>query len=440
MALIVGLASFACAAGDASPTVPQPAAHGATPNASAPRQPLPEPIQRQAPRNAQAQAPAIASSPPPLADDPTANTAPSRDDLKLTRADADLLMAELQTLPSFPLRLSELEAHLGRPMRRYFNPESHDPTFVHDQGGQGANNGGTPIFHPSGDDGTPLLLELRSQHHARYDHDRRFRDRPPFAADDPVVDLISISDGYAHGAAPPVPADTLTFEGSYAYTGERWHIKPLHDGYVSLYRHDLHRNPGADRWVFEVTTERGFYADPAEIEQTEQTLLDFVEVIRKRRDMPAFLAEFERTHAAGYDYGILQLGLTSYNVRFFDTALTEGDHAGGFLRADGHRRALYINSYIEGDARVALPKFLGALGFRRYTVKPRHMPTVAPGNREGGLLYYNDVVLKKGGWRVSLTGFYPVKDGKAQSEIDLSKFLISSLTIRHAVPLRRKKT
>lgn len=63
------------------------------------------------------------------------------------------------------------------------------------------------MFHPSGEPNTPLLVELRSQHYARYDTERKLDQRPPFAADDPMIDLITISDRYANGAPPPAPSD-----------------------------------------------------------------------------------------------------------------------------------------------------------------------------------------------------------------------------------------
>jgi hypothetical protein len=368
----------------------------------------------------------------PLAEDPTARTVPGLDDFRLSRADADALMVELARLPKFPIKLSELEAHLGRSVRRHFNPESHDPTFVHDQGGQGVNVGGTPLFHPSGEPTTPLLLELRSQHYARYDTERKFDDRPPFAADDPVIDLVTISDRYANGAPPPAPSATV-FEGNYAYIAEKWSIEPLHDGFLSLLTHDRKINPQADRWVFQLTTDRGYFQSPSQIDQIETTLIGFVETIRGGKDVPAMLAALEREHADDYDMGILELGIASYNIRFFDVDLT-GPHAGEFLRQEGLSRALYIDFHIQGEARVPLPRFFRALGFEKAKVEASQVPEVAPGHQDGGFLYYDDVTIERGGWYVRATGFYPVdKGGKAASTVDLSRFLVRSLTIRHQV-------
>jgi len=368
----------------------------------------------------------------PLAEDPAARTVPSVDDLRMARAEADALMVGLARLPKFPIKLSELEAHLGRPLRRHFNPESHDPTFVHDQGGQGVNVGGTPVFHPSGEPDTPLLVELRSQYYARYDSERKFDDRPPFAADDPIIDLIAISDRYANGAPPPAPSAKV-FEGNYAYIAEQWSIEPLHEGFVSLLTHDRKINPQADRWVFQVTTDRGYFQDPKQIDQIETMLIGFVETIRDGKDMPAMLAALERDHAADYDMGILELGLASYNIRYFGVDLT-GPYAGEFLRQEGLARALYIDFYIQGEARVPLPRFFGALGFKKAKVDPSQVPEIAPGHQDGGFLYYNDVTVERDGWYVRATGFYPVeKGGKAASTVDLSRFLVRSLTIRHQV-------
>jgi hypothetical protein len=369
----------------------------------------------------------------PLAEDPASNTVPTLGDLRMERAEADALMVELGRLPKFPLRLSELEAHLGRPVRRHFNPESLDPTFVHDRGGQGVNVGGTPVFHPSGEPNTPLLVELRSQYYARYDTERKFDQRPPFAADDPVIDLITISARYAKEPPPPAPS-TSVFEGNYAYIAEQWSIAPLHDGYLSLLTHDRSINPQADRWVFQLTTDRGHFQSSAQVDQVETMLLGFVETIRDGKDMPTMLATLEREHAAHYDMGILALGLGSYNIRYFDVDLPEGPHAGEFLRKEGLSRALYIDFYIQGEARVPLPRFFRALGFEKATVDPSQVPEVAPGHQDGGFLYYNDVTLEGGGWYVRATGFYPVaKGGKAASTVDLSRFLVRSLTIRHQV-------
>lgn len=368
----------------------------------------------------------------PLAEDPAANTAPRLADLRMARAEADALIAALGTLPKFPLRLSELEAHVGRPLRRHFNPEPYDPTFVHDRGGQGVNIGGTPVYHGSGKPRTPLLVELRSQYYARYDTERRFDQRPPFAADDPIVDLVSISDRYAHGAPPPAPSKTV-FEGNYAYVAEQWSIAPLHDGYLSLLSHDRTINPDADRWVFQLTTDRGFFHSPAEVDQVETMLLGFVETIRDGKDVPAMLAALERDHAADYDMGTLELGLASYNARFFDVAIPDGPHAGDFLRQEGLSQALYLDVSILGEARAPLPRFFAALGYHDVQLEPSTLPEVAPGHQDGGYLYYGDVSLVRDGWTVVVTGFYPVERGKAAATLDLSRFLVHSLTIRHEV-------
>lgn len=353
-------------------------------------------------------------------------------DLRMDRAEADALREKLARLPKFPLRLSELEAHVGRRLRRHYNPESNDPTFVHDRGGTGANNGGNPVFHPSVEPGTPLLFELRSKYYARYDTARKFDRRPPFAIDDPIIDLITISDDYAHGPAPKDPSKTV-FEGDYAYIGERWSIAPLHDGFISLLRHDRKVNPDAQRWVWEITSDRGYYHSPAEIEQTERALNGFIEAIASGVDMPTMIAAFEREHADADDDGIVQLGLASYNIRFFDVAVLEGDHAGAFLRDEGKTSVLYIDFYIRGEARVPLPRFFGALGSQSVTLDPASIAEVPRGLRDGGLQFYDNVEVQKDGWYAKATGFYPIENGKAASTLDLSRFLVRSLTIRHEV-------
>jgi hypothetical protein len=348
--------------------------------------------------------------------------------LSMDRAEADALRERLARLPKFPLRLSELEAHVGQRLRRHYNAESFDPTFVHDRGGTGANNGGNPVFHEGVDPGTPLLVELRSKYYPRYDTERKFDRRPPFPADDPIIDLITISDDYAHGPAPKDPS-TSVFEGDYAYIGERWSITPLHDGFISLLSHDRKVNPGAQRWVWELTSDRGYYNSPAEIDQTERALNGFIEAIGSGVDMTTMIAGFEREHADADDDGIVQLGLATYNIRFFDVATSEG----AFLREQGLSKVLYIDFYIQGEARVPLPRFFGALGSKSVTIDPAAIAEVPRGLREGGLLYYDSVTVERGGWYAKATGFYPVENGKAASTVDLSRFLVRSLTIRHEV-------
>lgn len=380
-----------------------------------------------------AAAPSCGHGPKPIAGpDGRSKEARKLQHLGMDRAEADALIEKLARLPKFPLRLSELEAHVGRPLRRHFTAESHDPTFVHDRGGTGANNGGDPVFHPSVDRGTPLLVELRSKYYARYDTERKFDRKPPFAADDPIIDLITISDEYAHGPPPKGPG-TSVFPGNYDYIGERWSIAPLRDGFISLLSHDRKVNPDAQRWIWELTTDRGYFSSPAEIAQTEATLASFIDAIASGAEMPTMIASFEREHADQNDDGIVRLGLASYNVRFFDVALFEGPHAGQFLREEGKSRVLYIDFYIDGDARVPLPKFFAALGATSATVDPASLAEVAPGLRDGGLLFYDNVTVEKDGWYAKATGFYRTEKGVAASTLDLSRFLVESLTIRHEV-------
>lgn len=346
----------------------------------------------------------------------------------MDRTEADALMAALARLPKFPLRLSELEAHVGRSLRRHFNPESFDPTFVHDRGGEGVNIGGTPVFHPGVDPKTPLLVELRSQYYPRYDAERRFDRRPPFAKDDPIIDHITISDSYLHGVPPPAPG-TAVFEGEYAHVGERWSIAPLQGGFCSLLTHDRGVNPDAKRWVYEITTDRGRYSAAAEVEQVESTLIGFLDAVREGKDLPAMLEGFKREHPS--DTGITVLGLASYNVRFFDSALAEGPHAGAFLKREGLAKALYLDVYLLGEAKVPLPRFFAALGFKSVTLDAAAVGEVPPGLVGGGLLYYGDVSVERDGWSVRATGFYPVEHGTAATTLDLSRFRVASLTMRN---------
>lgn len=373
--------------------------------------------------------PSLRTGKPALAERPGRRT-PSVGDLRIDRAQADALIAALARLPKFPLRLSELEAHVGHSLRRHFNPESYDPTFVHDRGGTGANIGGTPLFHPSLDPAIPLVLELRSQHYARYDDEGKFRRRPPFAKDDPVIDCITLSDAYIHGTPPAAPSKAV-FEGDYAHEAEQWSIAPLHGGFRSLMTHDRRVNPAARRWVFTLSTDRGRYYSAAEVEQTESTLIGFLEAVRDGKDMPTTIASFEREHPS--DAGIVEQGLASYNVRFFDVLAAERPHAGEFLRAEGLTQALYIDVHFAGEARVPLPRFFAALGFHSVTLGAGPVDELPPGLRDGGMLYYDDVTVIRDGWTVRATGFYPVEAGKAALTLDLSRFRVSSLTIRNEV-------
>ncbi len=375
--------------------------------------------------------PGASNDPEPTGDRPGKHT-PKLAALQMDRAEADALIDALARLPKFPLRLSELEAHVGHSLKRHFNPESFDPTFVHDRGGEGVNIGGTPIFHPGLDASTPLLVELRSQYYARYDDEGKFRRRPPFAKDDPIIDHITISDAYTHGDPPAAPGPSV-FEGDYAHVAERWSIAPLHGGFRSLMTHDRRKNPEAERWVYELTTDRGRFTSPAEIEQTESTLLGFLAAFRDGRDMPAMIASFEREHPS--DTGIVELGLASYNVRFFDVMLAEGPHAGDFLRQQGLSKALYIDVNLLGDAKVPLPRFFAALGVTSVTLDPAAVGEVPPGLKDGGMLYYDDVTVEADGWSVRATGFYPVEHGKAARTLELSRFGVRSLTIRNEVGL-----
>jgi hypothetical protein len=107
-------------------------------------------------------------------------------------------------------------------------------------------------------------------------------------------------------------------------------------------------------------------------------------------------------------------------------------HDAGVRALGGLARALYIDAYIQGEVRVPLPGFFRALGFEQAKIDPSQVPEVAPGHEDGGLLYYNDITLERGGWYVRATGFYPVeKGGPAAATVDLSRLLVRSLTIRH---------
>jgi hypothetical protein len=68
------------------------------------------------------------------------------------------------------------------------------------------------------------------------------------------------------------------------------------------------------------------------------------------------------------------------------------------------------------------------------TLDPSVVRPVAAGHRDGGLQYYDGVTIEHDGWTVGATGFYPIEAGRdAPTTLDLSRFLVRSLTIRHEV-------
>ena len=67
------------------------------------------------------------------------------------------------------------------------------------------------------------------------------------------------------------------------------------------------------------------------------------------------------------------------------------------------------------------------------TLDPSALMPVAAGLRDGGLHFYDNVTVERDRWYAKATGFYPIEDGKAATTIDLSRFLVQSLAIRHEV-------
>lgn len=82
-------------------------------------------------------------------------------------------------------------------------------------------------------------------------------------------------------------------------------------------------------------------------------------------------------------------------------------------------------------AKVPLPRFFAAPGFQSVTLDAAMVGEVPPGLVGGGLLYYGDVSVERDGWSVRATGFYPVERGAAALTLDLSRFRVTSLTMRN---------
>ncbi len=343
----------------------------------------------------------------------------------------ETLLSKLDGLRKFPLRLSELEAFMGMPLKRYFNQESHDPTFVHDVGGQGINIGGTPIYHLDWEEDLPTVFELRSQFHARY-REAPGSAPPPNARLDPMIDLISISGRYDQRGPPAAPEGTERFEDeTYSYLPNHYMIKPLDEGFVSLHLHDLERNTRAHRWVYQVTTERGLYYDRSEVSEVESILISFIDAAESG-NMPAFLKAFEEKYKEHREYGIFDIGLRSYNARFFTRE--SGPHHSDYLEKEGKLTEFLLDTHDRGESKISIPRVFRRLGFETVEIK-KDIPSIAPGNVDGGLLYYNRIAPSNDVWRVSSSGFYPYPGGGAEVSIqlDVAKIKVQSFHIVHTI-------
>lgn len=338
------------------------------------------------------------------------------------------LVHKLNQLDKFPLRLSELEQRLGQPLGTYFNQESHDPGFVHDRGGSGINIGGTPIYHLSWEESLPTVFELRSKFYARY-RNAPGSQAPPSAAYDPMIDLISISGRYDN-CEPPAPApDSMRFDDKmYAYLPSHYMAKELSGGgFLSLHRHDLEKNRMANRWVYQISTERGLFVKDEDISEAESIYIEMIDAMEAGCFFD-YYKDFQEKYKDKADYGIYQIGMRSYNVRYFNTD-KDGGHYLESLEKEGlkEKLGLWTNRIMVDDAQVPFPNVYRRIGFEEARIE-RDIPEVSIGKRDGGLLYYNSVNVQ-GAWRASASGFYPYDGGEVPLVLDLSQFQVGELNL-----------
>jgi hypothetical protein len=353
------------------------------------------------------------------------------------------LAAQFAALDAFPIRLSALEKIVGRPLGGHFTSESKSAGFEHDgRGPIGPNVGGMPIDHGAKD--APMLLELRSQYYPRYDDDRRFRDRPPRASDDPLIDRIELSDRYTSG--PPPQLDGLSRFDNLVYVdiGEFWLAKPVpmgplreHQGFLVIAEREAKLRSADERWRFKVSVERGPYYNQAEVQLGLAPLLEIIKAANSSSTSKTAFAEFfdgwKSKHAAQADLGSYRFGLVSHNPRYFSVAFAEGPYKGDFLQKEGRSASLYVDTYVNtdaaSDARVPVPALFAALGMKRATVT-EDVPTPATFHKgDSAIVYYNRVVVTQGKWRVSMSGFYALQNGKVTTDIDLARFMPRSISI-----------
>lgn len=351
----------------------------------------------------------------------------------------DELVQRLNQLQQFPLRLSELEAFMGRPLQQYFNSESHDPSFVHDKGGLGLNTGGTPIYHSDWNKELPPVFELRSKHYARY-WDRPGSAAPPGARDDPMVDLISVSARYDQRPAPTAPEDCQRFDDkTYSYLPNHYLMKSVGEGFLSLHLHDTENNRNADRWVYQISVDRGLFVDNEEVAQAEGIYLSIIDAF-EAGDFEAYYTDFQEHYKDYEDYGSFNIGLRTYTIRYFTGH--EGPYFSDFMIKDQLEHSLSLYTYRRGETKVALPRIFRRLGIESFEIT-RDVPEVAPGHADGGELYYNSVkanCVRSGmSLRVSCCGFYPYRGGgeAVPTSLSVDEFLVQNIDLFYKVMNRR---
>lgn len=368
----------------------------------------------------------------------------------IDRAEGLRMAAQFAALDTFPIRLSALEKIVGRPLGGHFTSESKSAGFEHDgRGPIGPNVGGMPIDHGAKD--APMLLELRSQYYPRYDDDRRFRERPPRASDDPLIDRIELSDRYSSGPPPQIDGVERFDNLLYVDSGEFWLAKPVpvgplrkHQGFLVITERDATLRSPDERWRFKVSVERGPYYNQAEVQLGLAPLLELIKAVNSSSKSKTAFAEFfdgwKSKYAAQAELGSYHFGLVSHNPRYFSVAFTDGPYKGDFLRQERRSASLYIDTYVNTDAaseaRVPVPALFAALGMQRAKVT-EDVPTRAAFHKgDNAIVYYNRVVVEAGKWRVSMSGFYALQNGKVATDIDLATFLPRSINVTWHEPAR----
>lgn len=318
------------------------------------------------------------------------------------------LVDKLNVLPSFPLKLSALSEQLGMPVERYFNPEQHDPTFVHDVGGTGLNVGGMPVHHSSAEKTAPLYFELRSRHYARYQTTPGTRP-PPFARDDPTVDLIRISGRYDRDPLPKAPEGALREEDTaYHYLAAYQLTKQIPGGYVTLQAEEPDsRSVNHHRWLYEVTTEAGRFLDRAQLEHMQGLLIELLDEA-ERGEFRRFAPRFDEREAAHKDFIHHTYPLFQLQRVFF--VAEEGPFHGAHMAKEGLDEYLRLYVYLLREGGVELPRLGERLGVESVLVSadvPVRENLGAGKLCEGGDLYYNRIKFEAGPFDLSGCGFYP---------------------------------
>ncbi|MBL4845952.1 MAG: hypothetical protein JKY65_10525 [Planctomycetes bacterium] len=347
---------------------------------------------------------------------------------------AQELVAKLNSLETFPIKLSALSEHLGMPLDRYFNPEQHDPTFVHDVGGTGINIGGMPVNHGTTEKDAPLYFELRSQYYARY-WDKTGSHSPPFARDDPTVDQIQISGRYDQAPPPKPPGDAVRQDDTaYHYLKRYETTKAIEGGYITLFAQELdNRDVNFARWTYAVTTEAGRYLDEAQVEHLESTLIGLIDAA-EQGEFETHWTEFEAREKDHKDLGSYYYPLFSVQAVFLTA--TKGPYFGKHLAAEGKSEHLRLYIYTKREGGLVLRRFAKRLGIESILIT-KDIPIVSGAGKAdaGGDLYYNRIKFDAPPWSFSGVGFYPWLPGeKVATTLSVDTLKLTSFNLGRTVP------